>query len=66
MHESGPSGEVGREMANWGHNSGYSADARVRIEAKDRARLERLLRYCARPVFASERLSWAREGECLR
>jgi hypothetical protein len=35
-------------------------------EAKDRAGLERLLRYCARPVFASVRLSWVREGERLR
>ena len=43
-----------------------SVDASVRIEAKDCAGLERLARYCARPVFASERLSWAREGERLR
>jgi hypothetical protein len=28
------------------------------IEAADRPGLERLLRYCARPAFASERLSW--------
>jgi hypothetical protein len=28
----------------------------VRIEAEDRAGLERLLRYCARPPFALERL----------
>ena len=65
MHESGLSGEAAREMASWGHNSGFSLDASVRIEAKDRAGLERLLRYCARPVFASQRLSWAREGEKL-
>ena len=31
-----------------------------------RTGLEWLARYCARPVFASERLSWAREGERLR
>jgi hypothetical protein len=30
--------------------------SRVLIEAEDRAGLERLLRYCARPAFASERL----------
>ena len=30
----------------------------VRIEAEDRAGLERLLRYCARPALASERLAW--------
>jgi hypothetical protein len=28
----------------------------VRIEAHDRAGLERLLRYCARPAFSMERL----------
>ena len=65
MHESGLSPEAARDMANWGHNSGFSLDASVRIEAKDCAGLERLARYCARPVFASERLSWAREGERL-
>ena len=32
--------------------------AAVLIEAADRPGLERLLRYCARPAFASERLSW--------
>ncbi len=58
--------EAACEMASWGHNAGFSVDASVRIEAKDRAGLERLLRYCARPVFASQRLSWAREGEQLR
>jgi hypothetical protein len=31
-------------------------NASVRIEADDRAGLERLLRYCARPPFALERL----------
>ena len=34
----------------------FSVDASVRIEADDRAGLERLLRYCARPPFALERL----------
>jgi hypothetical protein len=33
-----------------------SLDASVRIEGADRAGLERLLRYCARPPFALERL----------
>ena len=37
-------------------NSGFSLDASVRIAAWDRAGLERLLRYCARPPFALERL----------
>jgi hypothetical protein len=34
----------------------FSLDASIRIEGPDRAGLERLLRYCARPPFALERL----------
>jgi Putative transposase len=37
-------------------HSGFSVDASVRIQAHDRAGLERLLRYCARPAFSMERL----------
>ena len=37
---------------------GFSLHAAVRLEAEDRAGLERLLRCCARPAFASERLCW--------
>ncbi len=48
--------EVAKEMAAWDHSGGFSLDAGVRIEAEDRSGLERLLRYCARPVFALERL----------
>ena len=44
-----------REMLAW-ENSGSSLDAAVRVGAHDRAGLERLLRYCARPPFALERL----------
>jgi hypothetical protein len=44
-----------REMLAWEH-SGFSLDAAVRVGAHDRAGLERLLRYCARPPFALERL----------
>jgi hypothetical protein len=44
------------EMAHWEQGGGFSLDAGVRIEANDRTGLERLLRYCARPVFALERL----------
>jgi len=43
-------------MANWEHGGGFSVDAQVRIEAHERDGLERLLRYCARPAFALERL----------
>jgi hypothetical protein len=45
-----------KEMAQWGNGGGFSVDASVRIEGHDRAGLERLLRYCARPPFALERL----------
>ena len=45
-----------RGMAGWHHGGGFSLDASVRIEGADRAGLERLLRYCARPPFALERL----------
>jgi hypothetical protein len=44
-----------REMLAW-ENSGFSLDAAVRVSAQDRAGLERLLRYCARPPFALKRL----------
>jgi len=51
-----------KEMLGYQH-SGFSVDAGVRIEAHDRAALERLLRYCARPPFAMERLR--KEGAAL-
>jgi len=44
-----------KEMLAYQH-SGFSVHASVCIEAHDRAALERLLRYCARPPFAMERL----------
>jgi len=51
-----------KEMLAYQH-SGFSVDAGVCIEAHDRAALERLLRYCARPPFAMERLR--KEGDAL-
>ena len=45
-----------KEMEAWDHGGGFSLDASVRIEAYDRQGLERLLRYCARPPFAADRL----------
>jgi hypothetical protein len=45
-----------RDMLAWDHGGGFSLDASVRIEATDREGLERLIRYCARPPFALERL----------
>ena len=44
-----------KEMLAYQH-SGFTVDAGVCIEAHDRAALERLLRYCARPPFAMDRL----------
>jgi hypothetical protein len=46
----------GRAIERSEHGAGFSLDAGVRIEADDRRGLERLLRYCARPAFAQERL----------
>jgi hypothetical protein len=51
-----------KEMLTYKH-SGFSVNASVCIEAHDRAALERLLRYCARPPFAMERLR--KEGTAL-
>ena len=51
-----------KDMLAYQH-SGFSVDAGVCIEAHDRAALERLLRYCARPPFAMERLR--KEGAAL-
>ncbi len=44
-----------KEILGYKH-SGFSVDTSVCIAAQDRAGLERLLRYCARPPFACERL----------
>ena len=54
-----------RDMAGWHHGGGFSLDAAVRIEGTDRAGLERLLRYCARPPFALERLEQGRDDQLL-
>jgi Putative transposase len=43
-------------MLSWQGSGGFSIDASVRIEGEDRAGVERLLRYCARPPFALELL----------
>jgi hypothetical protein len=48
--------EDAQAMGEWEHGGGFSLDASVRIEGDDRPGLERLLRYCARPAFALERL----------
>ena len=52
-------------MAGWEHGGGFSVDAAVRIEGNDRAGLERLLRYCARPPFALEHLQQRDAGHLV-
>ena len=49
-------GDAAQAMAQWQYGGGFSVGASVRIEAADRAGRERLLRYCARPPFALDRL----------
>lgn len=49
-------GDGAQAMAQWEHGGGFSVDVSVRIAAVDRAGRERLLRYCARPPFALDRL----------
>ena len=44
------------DMLTWKNNGGFSLDAKVRIEADNRQGLVKLLSYCARPPFASNRL----------
>ena len=44
------------DMLAWDHGGGFSLNGSVRIEATDRTGLERLIRYCARPPFALDRL----------
>jgi len=44
---------------------GFCAHAMVQIDADDSIGRERLFRYCARPIFASERLDWQKTGEQL-
>jgi len=46
-------------MQGWGHSGGVSMHAGVRAAVQDSDGRERLLRYCAGPMFAGERLPWA-------
>jgi hypothetical protein len=47
---------VAEDLSHWAHSGGFSLHVGALIEEEDRTGLERLLRYCARPAFASERL----------
>jgi len=53
-----------RDMLTWEHG-GFSLDAGVRIAGDDRAGLERLLRYCARPPFVLERIEQVSEDRIV-
>lgn len=57
--------EVIENFKHWNHGGGFSVHADVQIPAFDKAGRERLLRYCARPLFAGERLRWIANGEKL-
>jgi hypothetical protein len=57
-------GDDAQAMGQWAHGVGFSVDGSVRIAVADRAGRERLLRYCARPPFALDRLR-EREPEHL-
>ncbi len=52
-----------KDMLAYKH-CGFSVDTRVRIEAHDRAGLERLLRYCARPPSLAGLLGLASRAAC--
>ena len=54
--------EAAQDLSHWAHGGGFSLHAGVLIDAEDRPALERLLRYCARPAFASERLEVVGQG----
>ena len=55
----------GKKRCGYKH-SGFSVDAGVCIEAHDRAALERLLRYCARPPFSMVKRSEIKKEEEAR
>jgi hypothetical protein len=53
-----------RQMLAW-ESSGFLIDATVCIAGSDRAGLQLLLRYCARPQFALERIEQVNENRIL-
>ncbi len=59
------SSDDAQQMQSWQNGGGFSLNAEVRIEAADRHGLERLFRYCARPIFAGERLNLLEKEEML-
>ncbi len=59
------SSDDAEQMQIWQNGGGFSLNAEVRIDGADRQGLERLFRYCARPIFAGERLCWQEKDEML-
>lgn len=57
--------EDARAMLEWASDGGFSLNASVRIEDHDRKGLERLIRYCARPPFALDRIEAIDEEHLL-
>jgi hypothetical protein len=55
--------EAAEQMGHWRHGGGFGVHAGVRIEAQDKEGRERLFRYCARPLYAGERLEWDAQHE---
>jgi hypothetical protein len=55
-------GDTVEDMLTWQASGGFSLDASVRIHGSDAGGRERLLRYCARPPFALERLRIERDS----
>ena len=53
-------------MQGWGHRGGFSVHAGERVAAQDSTGRERLLRACARPMFAAEWLVWAGDAAQVR
>lgn len=49
-----------KDMAAYAHSGVFAVNAGARIEAADRARRERMLRYCARPALWLLRMSACR------
>jgi hypothetical protein len=54
------------DMLTWQGTGGFSVDASVRIHGSDSVGREQLIRYCARPPFALDRLRIEREPGARR
>jgi len=57
-HEGLLSQEREQLLLSWRHQTGFSADASVKVEPEDSAAMKRLARYILRPPVSLERLHW--------